>query len=86
MPLFSHAHCGFCGTAFPDPRAAFPRVCSACSQTTYENPKPVGVVIVPVDGEGVLLIQRNVADGKGKWALPGGFLETGESWQAGTAR
>jgi ADP-ribose pyrophosphatase YjhB (NUDIX family) len=46
----------------------------------------VGVVILPVEGKGVLLIQRNVPDGKGKWALPGGYLETGESWQEGSAR
>jgi ADP-ribose pyrophosphatase YjhB (NUDIX family) len=38
-----------------------------------------------MDG-GVLIIQRGIEPAKGHWALPGGFLETGESWQEGAAR
>jgi len=82
----TQSHCFFCGTAFPDARAPFPRSCQQCHQISYLNPKPVGVVIIPVEGKGVLLIQRNLPDGKGKWALPGGYLEIGESWQEGSAR
>ena len=36
--------------------------------------------------DGVLIIQRGIEPAKGHWALPGGFLETGESWQEGAAR
>lgn len=35
---------------------------------------------------GVLIIRRGIEPAKGHWALPGGFLETGESWQEGACR
>lgn len=54
---------------------------------TFHNPTPVVVVILPVD-DGVLLIRRNKPDdpNRGKLALPGGYLEYGESWRDGAAR
>jgi 8-oxo-dGTP diphosphatase len=36
--------------------------------------------------EGLLIIQRGIEPARGLWALPGGFLETGETWQAGAVR
>lgn len=38
-----------------------------------------------MDG-GLLLVKRGIEPAKGFWALPGGFLETGESWQEGAVR
>ncbi|RMG72049.1 MAG: NUDIX domain-containing protein [Bacteroidetes bacterium] len=81
----SHSYCSACGHAFPDAMATYPRSCAHCGHVTYCNPLPVGVVLQPV-GEGLLIIQRDVDEGRGDWALPGGFLECGESWQKGTAR
>jgi ADP-ribose pyrophosphatase YjhB (NUDIX family) len=78
-----NAHCSFCGAPFPD--VEFPRTCAACGNTTYVNPLPVAVLILPVGG-GVLLVRRSLADGRGKLALPGGFITLGESWQAAAAR
>ncbi len=78
-----HQHCHFCGTAYP--AVAFPKTCPECKQTIWSNPLPVAVVLVKMDG-GVLIIQRGIEPAKGHWALPGGFLETGESWQEGAAR
>jgi ADP-ribose pyrophosphatase YjhB (NUDIX family) len=43
------------------------------------------VVLLPVDG-GLLLIKRAIPPQVGHWALPGGFLNSGESWQQGGAR
>lgn len=37
-------------------------------------------------GRGVLLVRRNIQPGFGKLALPGGYLDAGETWQEGTAR
>jgi ADP-ribose pyrophosphatase YjhB (NUDIX family) len=76
------AHCGYCGVAFAG--AAWPRVCAACGETTWRNPIPVAVLVLPV-GDGVLVIRRNIPP-VGKLALPGGFVDFGESWQAGAAR
>lgn len=77
-----HAHCGYCGEAYVDP--AWPRVCASCHETTWRNPTPVAVLVVPV-GDGVLVIRRNLPP-VGRLALPGGFVDHGESWQAGAAR
>lgn len=43
----------------------------------------VGVVAC---SEGLLLIRRGISPAKGKWALPGGFIDFGESWQQATSR
>ena len=81
-------YCAFCGRPFDDPMAPWPKTCP-CGQITYRNPIPVVNVIVPVisgSRTGVLLIQRGIEPCRGEWALPGGFMELGESWQEGAAR
>jgi ADP-ribose pyrophosphatase YjhB (NUDIX family) len=52
---------------------------------SYLNPIPVCVVLLPVDGA-LLLIKRAIPPQVGHWALPGGFINSGESWQQGGAR
>jgi ADP-ribose pyrophosphatase YjhB (NUDIX family) len=42
------------------------------------------VLVVPVD-RGVLVIRRNIPP-VGRLALPGGFIDKGETWQAAGAR
>jgi ADP-ribose pyrophosphatase YjhB (NUDIX family) len=44
----------------------------------------VSVLVVPVD-RGVLVIRRNIPP-VGKLALPGGFIDFGETWQQAGAR
>jgi ADP-ribose pyrophosphatase YjhB (NUDIX family) len=78
-----HAHCSWCGAAFAD--APFPRTCARCRRTTWLNPLPVAVLALPVD-DGVLVIRRNEGAGRGELALPGGFIEVGETWQQACAR
>lgn len=41
---------------------------------------------VPHFGERVLLCKRNIEPRKGKWTLPAGFMELGESTSEGAAR
>ena len=79
-----NSHCSYCGTVFPKD-APWPRRCAHCRNVTYSNPLPVSVVLLPVDGDG-LLVRRTQEPSAGKWSLPGGFIETGESWQAAGAR
>ncbi len=81
----AHSHCSFCGAPFPDASAAFPRTCANCASVSYRNPTPVAVVLVPV-GDGLLVVRRSIPPRVGQLALPGGFINFGESWQSGAAR
>ena len=78
-------HCSYCGTAFPS-NAPWPRRCVHCGNVTYSNPLPVSVVLLPIDDNGLLLVRRTQEPQAGKWGLPGGFVETGETWQEAGAR
>lgn len=53
--------------------------------TTYRNPLPVSVVLLPVE-DGLLVVRRAIEPGRGQLALPGGFIEIPESWQEAGAR
>ncbi len=60
-------------------------VCEACGFVFYLGPKLVAGAIVELDGE-ILLIQRAIEPGYGKWTFPGGFVERGEVAEAAAAR
>ena len=79
-----HTHCSFCGHAFA-PLAPWPRMCAHCGQVSYLNPLPVAVTLVPVD-DGLLVVRRGIDPGRGRLALPGGYINLGEPWQAACAR
>lgn len=79
-----HAHCSYCGGAFPAD-AGWPRTCPACNQITYRNPIPVAVLLLPVD-DGLLCIERGIPPQVGKLALPGGYVDHAETWQAAAVR
>lgn len=82
--------CRACGSAvlyrLPDDGDTKQRaICTACNLVHYENPLNV-VGTVPHFGERVLLCKRNIEPRKGKWTLPAGFMELGESTSEGAAR
>lgn len=79
-----NSHCSYCGTAFEEDQL-WPRRCSNCQKTSYLNPTPVAVMLLPVD-EGILAVRRSIEPRKGLLALPGGFINLGESWQQAAAR
>ncbi len=80
-----------CGSAVehrvPDDGDTRPRaVCPACQTIHYENPlNVVGTIPVLADGR-VLLCKRNIEPQLGKWTLPAGFMELGETTSQGAAR
>jgi ADP-ribose pyrophosphatase YjhB (NUDIX family) len=84
MAWQKHAHCGYCGVAFAEGQP-WPRACAGCGQVSYLNPVPVAVLLLPVDG-GLLCVRRAIEPGRGKLALPGGFMDVGETWQEACAR
>jgi ADP-ribose pyrophosphatase YjhB (NUDIX family) len=79
-----YAHCTFCGARFL-PGQEWPRRCAACGEMSYLNPAPVAVAVQPIAG-GLLTVRRGIPPSLGKPALPGGFIEVGETWQAAAAR
>jgi len=79
-----YAHCTFCGARFT-PGQPWPRRCAACGETSYLNPAPVAVAVQPVGG-GLLVVRRGIPPARGRLALPGGFIEVGETWQQATVR
>lgn len=86
-----NSHCSYCGAKFEETQR-WPRRCSGCGNVTYVNPVPVAVLLLPVD-DGVLCVRRGGRTpsgapeaGFGQLALPGGFVDVGESWQEAAAR
>ncbi len=83
------AYCSICGdrmeARIPDDDDHVRPVCGRCGHVHYENPKLV-VGCIPVLGDRVLLCRRNIEPQKGKWTLPAGYLENGESVQDGAIR
>src|SRR4051794_956899 len=61
------------------------RVCERCAHIHYAEPKvAVGVAVFRDDR--LLLVRRTMEPGRGRWALPGGFLDAGEDPRAAAAR
>ena len=60
-------------------------VCDDCGFVFYQGPKLVAGALFEVDG-GILLVQRDIEPGYGKWTFPGGFVEQGEVAEAAAAR
>jgi len=90
--LFRHPlkHCKNCGTAvayrLPDDGDTRERaICPACHLVHYENPLNV-VGTLPIWEDKVLLCKRNIEPRFGKWTLPAGFMELGETVAQGAAR
>lgn len=82
-------HCSECGAAVQIQIPAGdnrPRhVCPDCGVVHYQNPKLI-VGCIPEWGDQLLLCRRAIQPRYGLWTLPAGFMETGETAQAGAAR
>lgn len=83
-------YCQACGTPvvyrIPDDGDTRERaVCPACGKIHYVNPLIV-VGTVPYLGDRVLLCKRAIEPRLGKWTLPAGFMELGETMAEGAAR
>lgn len=81
--LKKNSHCSFCGARFIT--ETWPRKCHICGQTSYLNPLPVVVALLPIAG-GLVVVRRNIEPRKGTLALPGGYVDLNETWQEGAIR
>ena len=84
-PLF----CAQCGGALEARLVAAEErmrgVCSVCGTIAYSNPKVLVTTIVALD-ERILLCRRASPPAAGRWVLPGGFMESGETMEEAAAR
>ena len=60
-------------------------VCRECSFIFYLGPKLVAAVIFEADG-GIVMTQRAIEPGYGKWTFPGGIMDRGETAEAAASR
>ncbi len=60
-------------------------VCGFCGVVHYENPKMVVGCIPEYDGK-ILMCKRAIEPRYGKWTLPAGFMENGETVEEGARR
>ena len=52
-------------------------VCKTCGFVQFHDPKVAVIALILHEGR-VLLVQRAVDPAKGKWSLPGGYMDAGE--------
>jgi ADP-ribose/FAD diphosphatase len=82
-------YCSNCGAAVDvrippgEDRERF--VCTACQMVHYQNPKLVVGTLVEHEGQ-LLICKRAIQPRLGRWTLPAGFHELGESTMAGAIR
>ena len=85
----SFKHCKTCGAPvayrIPADDNRERATCTVCGAIHYENPLMV-VGTVPAWGDRLLLCRRNIEPRYGLWTLPAGFLELGETTDAGAVR
>ena len=84
--LESWKHCPRCGTGL-EPLDGGTRIeCAKCGFRAYASSKPTASGLVLDDDGRILLARRAVDPDRGKWDLPGGFLDEGEDPRDGLRR
>ncbi|MFH1552081.1 MAG: NUDIX hydrolase [Candidatus Omnitrophota bacterium] len=81
--------CPICGASGLESKKIEDRnrmICGKCGWIDYRNPIPVIACLVSNSKGELLLIKRNVEPSRGRWALPGGFIEVGETLQEAGCR
>ncbi len=88
-PVTEKQFCSYCGQrtvlAVPAGDTRQRRLCPSCGAVHYENPLVV-VGCVPEHEGRILLCRRAIEPRRGFWTVPAGFLENGETLEAGAAR
>jgi ADP-ribose pyrophosphatase YjhB (NUDIX family) len=60
-------------------------VCGDCGFVLYMDPKVVACTLLELDG-GLVLLKRAIEPQRGKWVMPGGYVDRGEEVTAAAVR
>ena len=60
-------------------------VCEGCDFVFYLDPKLVACCIVEMDNK-IVLLRRGISPQRGKWVVPGGYVDRGEEVKAAALR
>jgi ADP-ribose pyrophosphatase YjhB (NUDIX family) len=71
--------------AVPDGDTRERLICGDCGFVQYDNPKIVVGAVASWQGR-VLMCRRAIEPGRGKWTIPAGYMELGETPEQGAAR
>lgn len=84
MPHF----CENCGAAWkPQPTTDHRhQQCPYCKHIRFLDPKVAVVLILITESDTVLLARRKANPGAGRWSLPGGFVDRGETLENAAQR
>lgn len=84
-PLLHFRHCPACGAA-REPLLAQPLACAACGFTFYMSCTCAAAAFLRRPDGRVLFIRRAKEPAQGKLAIPGGFIDEGETAEDGLRR
>ena len=89
MPTGNSRFCPECGHALEaqvlEGEARNHWICGHCHRPHFEHPMIVVTTFVAHE-KSLLWVRRAIAPKQGRWAIPGGYLEAGETLQEGAAR
>ena len=85
-PLDTFLHCPSCGSFEFQKYYENGKKCRACGYTLFSNPASAAGVFLLNDKNEFLGILREREPRKGTWAVPGGFVDNGESLEEAAMR
>lgn len=71
--------------AIPDGDSRERLICGECGFVQYDNPKIVVGTVATWEGR-ILMCKRAIEPARGRWTIPAGYMELGESPEEGATR
>lgn len=78
----------FCPRCAKPATVEYPRsiTCPSCGYGAFYNPKPVACAITTNRDNDIILLRRGFEPNRGRWSMPGGFVDLGESVEQAAIR
>jgi ADP-ribose pyrophosphatase YjhB (NUDIX family) len=78
----------FCPRCGNEATITYPRsiTCASCGYGAFYNPKPVACAIPTTTSNHIILLRRGFQPNRGRWSMPGGFVDLGESVEQAAIR